>query len=110
MTTTWGIQQSLSESESEALSHVRTLCNPMGCSQPGSIVHGIFEARILEWVAIFFSRGSFPNQGSKPGLPQCRQTHYPLSHQGSLSGGQLFTAGVKGLSSLLSKGLNSKMK
>ena len=34
-----------------------TLCNPMHCSLPGSI-HGIFQARILEWVAISFSRGS----------------------------------------------------
>ena len=35
-----------------------TLCNPMECSPPGSFVHGIFQARILEWVAISFSRGS----------------------------------------------------
>ena len=33
-----------------------TLCNPMDCSLPGSSVHGIFQARILEWVAIFYSR------------------------------------------------------
>ena len=30
----------------------------MDCSLPGSSVHGVFQARILEWVAIFFSRGS----------------------------------------------------
>ena len=35
-----------------------TLCNPMDCSLPGSSVHGIFQARVLEWVAISFSRGS----------------------------------------------------
>ena len=35
-----------------------TLCHPMDCSLPGSSVHGIFQARILEWVAISFSRGS----------------------------------------------------
>ena len=35
-----------------------TLCNPMNCSMPGSSVHGISQARILEWVAIFFSRAS----------------------------------------------------
>ena len=35
-----------------------TLCNPMDCSPPGSSVHGIFQARILEWGAIAFSRGS----------------------------------------------------
>ena len=35
-----------------------TLCNPMNCSLPGSSVHGILQARILEWVAIPFSKGS----------------------------------------------------
>ena len=35
-----------------------TLCGPMVCSLPGSSVHGILQARILEWVAIFFSRWS----------------------------------------------------
>ena len=35
-----------------------TLCYPMDCSLPGSSVHGIFQARILEWVAISFSRRS----------------------------------------------------
>ena len=39
------------------LSHVR-LCDPMDCSPPGSSVHGILQARILEWVAMPFSRGS----------------------------------------------------
>ena len=41
----------------KSLSHVR-LCDPMDCSLPGSSVHGIFQARVLEWVAISFSRGS----------------------------------------------------
>ena len=35
-----------------------TLCDPMDCSPPGSSVHEISWARILEWVAISFSRGS----------------------------------------------------
>ena len=35
-----------------------TLCNPMNCSPPGSSVHGILQASILEWVAIPFSKGS----------------------------------------------------
>ena len=35
-----------------------TLCDPMDCSPLGSSVHGIFQARILEWVAICYSRGS----------------------------------------------------
>ena len=35
-----------------------TLCDPMDCTLPGSSIHGIFQSRILEWVAISFSRGS----------------------------------------------------
>ena len=35
-----------------------TLCDPMDCSPPGSCVHGIPQARMLEWVAISYSRGS----------------------------------------------------
>ena len=35
-----------------------TLCDPMDCSLSGSSVHGIFQARVLEWIAISFSRGS----------------------------------------------------
>ena len=44
---------------------------------------GIFQVRILEWVVIPFFRGIFPNQGSNPGLPLCRQILYYLSYQGS---------------------------
>ena len=36
-----------------------TLCDPTDCSLPGSSVHGIFQARILEWVAISFSIGTY---------------------------------------------------
>ena len=45
-----------------------TLCNPMDCCLLGSSVHGIFQARILEWVAISFSR-DLPNPGIKPASP-----------------------------------------
>ena len=45
--------------------------------------HGIPQTRILEWVAFPFFKGSFPNQGSNPGLPHCRQILYHLSHKGS---------------------------
>ena len=76
----------------------------MHCSLSGSSVHGIFQARVLEWVGVSFSRllcpwdfpgkstgvgccflpqGIFPTQGSNPGLLHCRQTLYHLSHQGS---------------------------
>ena len=43
---------------SEVAQSCLTLCNPMDCNLPGSSVHGIFQARVLEWVAISFSRGS----------------------------------------------------
>ena len=43
------------KSESEAAQLCLTLCEPMDCSLPGSSVHGIFQARVLEWVAIAFS-------------------------------------------------------
>ena len=47
-----------SESESEVTQSCPTLCDSMDSSLPGSAVHGIFQARILEWAAISFSRGS----------------------------------------------------
>ena len=46
------------DSESEVAQSCLTLCEPMGCSLPGSSVHGIFQAIVLEWIAISFSRGS----------------------------------------------------
>ena len=64
-----------------------TLCDPMDYSPSGSSVHGIFQARILEWLPLFFFRGSSQPrnwiQGSNPGLLCCRQILYCLSHQGS---------------------------
>ena len=50
-------------SESEVTQSCPTLCDPMDCSLPGSSIHGIFPERILEWVAISFSRGSFWPRG-----------------------------------------------
>ena len=43
------------KSESEVTHLCPILCDPMDCSLPGSSVHGIFQARALEWVAIAFS-------------------------------------------------------
>ena len=61
-----------------------TLCSPMGCSPPGSSVCGILQTRILEWVAMSFSRGSsWPRDQTQVSLPHCRQTLYCLSHPGS---------------------------
>ena len=71
-----------------------TLCDPMDCSLPGSSINGIFQARILEWVDISFIQEIFPTQGLKPGLPNCRQTLYRLSHQGS-SANQLKMSGPR---------------
>ena len=42
----------------QLLSHAWLFCNRMDCSPPGSSIYGVFQARILEWVAISFSRGS----------------------------------------------------
>ena len=61
------------------------LGDPMDCSPLGSSVHGISQARILEWVAISFSRGS-SQQGLNPHLLRllhCRQILLPLSPWGS---------------------------
>ena len=49
-------------SECEVAQSCPTLCDPLDCSLSGSSVHGIFQARVLEWIAIAFSRGS-----SQPG-------------------------------------------
>ena len=52
----WATRES--ESESEVAQLCPTLCHPMVGSLPDSAVHGIFQARILEWAAVSFSRGS----------------------------------------------------
>ena len=44
-----------SESESEVAQSCPTLSDPVDCSLPGSSIHGVFQARVLEWVAIAFS-------------------------------------------------------
>ena len=48
----------IEEGESEVAQSCPTLCHPMDCSLSGSSAHGIFQARVLEWIAICFSRGS----------------------------------------------------
>ena len=60
------------------------LCDPMNCSPPDSSVHGILQARILELGSHSLLQGIFPTQGSNPGLLDCRQILYCLSHQESL--------------------------
>ena len=51
------IQVQRNKSESQVARSCSTLCEPMDCSLPGSSVHGIFQAIVLEWIAISFSRG-----------------------------------------------------
>ena len=55
----------------------------MDCSPPGYHVHGILQARILEWAGCSLLQGIFPTQGSNPGLLRCRQILDHLSHQGN---------------------------
>ena len=50
----------------KSLQSCPTLCNPMDCSPPGSSVHGILQARILEWVTMPSSRGSFQSRDRTP--------------------------------------------
>ena len=75
----------LFESESKVAQSCPTLCDPMDCSLSGSSIHGIFQARVLEWIAISFSRGSSRTQESNLGLLDCRQMLYRLSYQGNAS-------------------------
>ena len=65
---------------SEVAQSCPILCDPRDCSLTGSSIHGIFQTRILEWVAISFSRRSSQPRDWTPGLPHCRQTLYHLSH------------------------------
>ena len=51
------------KSESEFTQLCPTLFDPMDCSPPGSSIHTVFQATILEWVAVFFSRGSSRPRG-----------------------------------------------
>ena len=83
------------ESESEVAQSCPTLCHPVDCALPGSSVHGILQARILEWVAISFSRGSSrPRDRTQfshiegrrfnlPGSPSLQAILYHLRYQGS---------------------------
>ena len=55
-----------SESESEVAQSCPTLCDPMDCSLPGFSVRRILQARVLEWVAVSFSRRSFQPRDRTP--------------------------------------------
>ena len=63
------------------------LCDPMDCSPPGSSVHGILQARILEWVAMPSSRESSPHRDRTMSLksPALRADSLPLVPPGKLN-------------------------
>ena len=73
-----------SEKKSEVAQSCPTLCDPMDCSLPGSSVHGIFQTRVLQWVAISFSRGSSQPRDQTRLSCIAGRGFYHLSRQGSL--------------------------
>ena len=80
----------VSHSAPKSLQSCPTLCDPIDGSPPGFSVHEILQARILERVALPFSRESSPAQEPNLGLLGCRQILYHLSHQGSPCSSLLF--------------------
>ena len=62
-----------------------TLCDPMDCSLLGSSVRGDSPGKNTGVGCHALLQGTFPTQGSNPGLPQCRRILYQLSYQGSLN-------------------------
>ena len=69
--------------ESEVAQSCPTLCDPMDYSLPGSSIHGIFQARILEWIAISLPRVSSWTRDGSWISRIAGKTIYHLSHQGS---------------------------
>ena len=67
----------------ELLSPVCLFGTPWDCIPSGSSVHGLLQARTLEWVAAVLSRQSYQTQGLNLGVSSCRWILYSLSHQGS---------------------------
>ena len=69
------------KSESEVAQSCPTLCDPMDCSLPGFSVHGIFQARVLEWGAIS-SPGDLPDPGIEPRSPALQADALPSEPPG----------------------------
>ena len=67
-----------------------TLCDPMGCSLPGCSVHGILQARILQWVAMPFSRDR-PDSGIEPRSPTLQIGFLPFELPGKPIGSLVVT-------------------
>ena len=97
----WQLKRLLGEAvcvRAKLLQSCLTLCNPVDCSPPSSSVHGILQARTLEWVAISFSNApvQFEDRqacgllGGKlvgPGPPEGGEAQQPLPHHLSTSPG-----------------------
>ena len=84
------------ESESEVAQSCPTLCDPMDCSLPGSSVHGIFQAIVLEWIAILVPRNlhfskplpknTLDRSGSQSRLCETLVQHFDTKIQGEMHG------------------------
>ena len=81
----------------EAAQSCRTLCDPMDCSLPGFCPWD-FPGKSTRVGCHFLLQGIFLTQGSNPGLLRCRQTLYPLSHQGSPKRALVGSKSIKSLS------------
>ena len=66
------------KSQSEVAQSCPTLSDPLDCSLPGSSVHGIFQARVLEWSAIAQSKS---NEKKQPGEPEQEHPFETCDHQ-----------------------------
>ena len=86
------------KSESEVAQSCPTLCDPMDCSLSGSSAHGIFQARVLEWVAISFSRGSSQLR-DQPGSPTLQADALPSEPVRKLNLYSRVSVGVQKVSS-----------
>ena len=75
------IRKPIVASESEVTQSCPTLCDPVDCSPPGSSIHGILQARILEWLP-FPSPGDLPNPGIEPRSPALQADALPSDPPG----------------------------
>ena len=73
--------QPILQSKSEVAQSCPTLCDPTDCSLPGSSIHGMFQAKVLEWTAIA-SPQDLPNPGIKPRSPALQADALPSEPRG----------------------------
>ena len=76
----------MAEGEGEVAQSCLTLCDPVDCSLPGFSIHGILQARILEWVLPFPSPGDLPNPGIEPRSPALQAHSLPSEPPGTVLG------------------------